>query len=312
MARVRCSDVQARPTECLDGTRLPLDAFQHLLPPCAAAFPAPLATWGLDGTPRTARQFAVDHNWPLPTPADRLLFILAYVHTSSLQVVPGRRCGRGQSKAHPCIHVLLPGLRAALRALGDAPARSLPALAQRRGGSEAAAATGGAPLEEAPAPVVAVPAVAPASPLLPMTARHGAASAPKALLNRPHVLAARKRLTPSKLACESLRCAASSSSAPPMAAVSMTGAWPTRPRSPSPHGAGGYRRSACWPSRSPRSRASGPPRHPGARRYRWRSTRQTRRSTSGGGALSPSTVVSSAAVACRTASVWGKKASVLW
>ena len=74
----------------------------------------------------------------------------------------------GQSKANQWIHVLLPALLAALRTLGDAPARSLTALAQRLGVSEADAATVVTPLEEEP-PVVAVPAAAPASPLLPMT-----------------------------------------------------------------------------------------------------------------------------------------------
>jgi hypothetical protein len=95
----------------------------------------------------------------------------------------------GQSKAHQWIHVLLPALLAALRTLGDAPTRSLTALAQRFGVSEADAATVVGPLEEAPAPVVAVPAAAPASPLLPMTGRNAASSAPKTLLNRPTVIA---------------------------------------------------------------------------------------------------------------------------
>ncbi len=99
------------------------------------------------------------------------------------------------------MHVLLPVLLAALRTLGDAPARSLTALAQRLGVSEADAAIVVVPLEEAPAPMVAIPDAAPASPLLPMTGRNGASSAPKTLLNRPTVIAARKRTTPSKMSC---------------------------------------------------------------------------------------------------------------
>jgi len=59
------------------------------------------------------------------------LFLLASVKTYALQVVQGRLCGMGQSTAHQWIHVLLPALLAALRALGDAPARSLTALAPR-------------------------------------------------------------------------------------------------------------------------------------------------------------------------------------
>jgi hypothetical protein len=193
MAHLQFTDVQARPTEFLDLTSLTLDEFQLLVPPFEAAFQAHMAAWRLDGKPRTARQFAVYKNCPLPTPEDRLFFILAYVKTYALQVVQGRLFGMGQSKANQWIHVLLPVLLAALRALGDAPARSLSALAQRLGISEADAATVVAPLEEAPAPVVVAPAATPASPLLPMTGRNGASSAPKTLLNRPRVIAARKK-----------------------------------------------------------------------------------------------------------------------
>ena len=193
MASVRFTDVQSRPTEFLDFTSLTLEEFQALIPPFEAAFQAHMATWRLDGKPRTARQFTVYKNCPLPTSEDRLFFILVYLKTYALQVVQGRLFGMGQSKANQWIHVLLPVLLAALRTLGDAPARSLTALAQRLGVSEADAATMIVPLEEEAAPVVAVPTTASASPLLPMTARNGASSAPKTLLNRPRVIAARKK-----------------------------------------------------------------------------------------------------------------------
>jgi len=195
MASVRFADLQSRPTEFLDCTSLTLDEFQQLVPPFEAAFQAHMAAWRLDGKPRTARRFAVYQNCPLPTPEDRLLFILAYVKTYVLQVVQGRLFSMGQSKANQWIHVLLPALLAALRTLGDAPARSLTALTQRLGVSVADAATVVTPLAEAPAPVVAVPAAASASPLLPMTGRNDGSSAPKTLLNRPRVIAARKKTT---------------------------------------------------------------------------------------------------------------------
>jgi hypothetical protein len=196
MVHVQFTDVQARPAEFLDLTSLTLEEFQLLVPPFEAAFQAHMAVWRLDGKPRTARQFSVYKNCPLPTPEDRLLFILTYLKTYALQVVQGRLFGMGQSKANQWIHVLLPMLLAALRALGDAPTRSLTALAQRLGVSEADAATVSAPLEEASAPVVTGPAPTAASPLLPMTGRNGALSAPKTLLNRPRVIAARKRTIP--------------------------------------------------------------------------------------------------------------------
>src|SRR2546427_13282335 len=119
MASLRFTDVQARPTEFLDFTSLTLEEFQTLVPPFEAAFQAHMAAWRLDGKPRTARRFMVYKNCPLPTPEDRLFFILVYLKTSALQVVQGRLFGMGQSKANQWIHVLLPALLAALRSLGD-------------------------------------------------------------------------------------------------------------------------------------------------------------------------------------------------
>src|SRR5438132_5405224 len=199
MAHLRFTDVQDRPTEFLDFTSLTLDEFQLLVPPFEAAFLAHMREWRLDGKPRTARQFRVYQNCPLRTPEDRLFFILTYLKTYSLQVVQGRLFGMLQGKANQWIHVLLPVLLAALRTLGDAPARSLTTIAQRLGVAEADAATVVGALEDEPAPVVGAPAAAPASPLLPMTGPNGASSAPRTLLNRKRVIAARKKTIQSKM-----------------------------------------------------------------------------------------------------------------
>jgi len=194
MASVRFADVQSRPTEFLDFTSLTLDEFQQLVPPFEATFQAHMTAGRLDGKPRTARRFSVYQNCPLPTPEDRLFFLLTYLKTYSLQVVQGRLFGMGQSKANQWIHVLLPALLAALRTLGDAPTRSLTALAQRLGVSEADASTVVTALEEEPALVATVPTTA-SAPLLPMTAPNDASAAPKTLLNRKRVIAARKKIT---------------------------------------------------------------------------------------------------------------------
>jgi len=196
MASVQCTDGQARPTAFPDLTRLTLDEFPQLVPPFEAAFHVPMREWRLDGKPRTARRFTVYKNCPLATPEDRLFFILVYLKTYALQVVQGRLFGMGQSKAKQWIHRLLPALLAALRTLGDAPARSLAALAQRLGVSEVDAASVVGSLEEEPASVAP-----PDSPLLPMTGRNDALSAPKTLLNRPSVIAARKKTIQSKMSC---------------------------------------------------------------------------------------------------------------
>ena len=204
MAGLRFTDLQFRPIEFLDFTSLTLDEFQQLVPPFEAAFHAHMAAWRLDGKPRTARRFSVYQNCPLPTTEERLFFILTYLKTYALQVVHGRLFGMVQGKANQWIHVLLPALLAALRTLGDAPARSLTALAQRLGVSEADAATVVTPLAEERGPLAAVPAVVPVSPLLPMTGPNGASSAPKTRLNRRTVIAGRKRTARSKMSCSSM------------------------------------------------------------------------------------------------------------
>ena len=130
MAGVRFTELQSRPMEFLDFTSVTLDEFQQLVPPFETAFQCHMTAWRMDGKPRTARRFTVYKTCPLLTPEDRLLFILTYVKTYVLQVAQGRLFSMVKSKANRWIHVLLPVLLAALRSLGDAPARSLTALAQ--------------------------------------------------------------------------------------------------------------------------------------------------------------------------------------
>src|ERR1044072_4244440 len=210
MAGLRFTDVQSRPTEFLDLTSLTLEEFHALVSSFEATSQAHMAAWRLDGKPRTARRFTVYQNCPLPTPEDRLLFILVYLKTYTLQVVHGRLFGMVQGKANQWIHVLLPVLLAALRTLGDAPARSLTALAQRLGVSEADAATVVTPLEEEPAHGGADPAAEAASPLLPMPGPHGGSAAPHTRVDSKRVIAGRKKTTPSKMSCSSMPCSPSS------------------------------------------------------------------------------------------------------
>jgi len=276
MASARYADIASRPTEFLDFTSLTLEEFQILLPPFEAAFQAHMAVWRFDGTPRTTRRFTVYKNCPLPTPEDRLFFLLTYLKTYTLQVVHGRLFGMPQCTANQWIHVLLSLLLTTLRTLGDAPTRSLAALAQRLGVTVGEAAAVVTPLEEealvvtplpeAPAPAAAVPvAPAAASPLLPMTARHGASSAPKTLLNRKTVRAARKKITRSKTSSWSMPPSPSSCSATRTAATSMISVLPRRPRIRCPLEASCYRIWVFWRSPCPRWRCSCPRRNPAVR-----------------------------------------------
>jgi hypothetical protein len=199
MGNLRFIDLQTRPLEVLDLTSLTLDEFRCLVPPFAAAFQAQMAQWRFDGQPRTVRRYTTYKNGPLPTPEDRLLFILTYLKTYPLQVVQGRLFGIDQSKANQWIHVLLVVLQATLRALGDAPSRSLQALAQRIGVTEAEAAALVVPPEE-PSPPVEPPAAAPTpaarSPLSATMGRNDASSAPRTHLSRRAVIVARKHAIP--------------------------------------------------------------------------------------------------------------------
>jgi hypothetical protein len=188
MGHLRFSDLQTRPLEVLDLTSLTLEEFRRLVPPFEAAFQAHMAQWRFDGQPRTARRYTTYKRCPLPTPEDRLLFILTYLKTYALQVVQGRLFGMDQSKANQWIHVLLVVLQATLRTLGDAPSRSLQALAQRMGVAEAEAA---ALVVPAAAPTPATP-----SPLSATMGRNDGLSAPRTRLSRRAVIVARKNAIP--------------------------------------------------------------------------------------------------------------------
>jgi hypothetical protein len=199
MGNLRFTDLQTRPLEVLDLTSLTLEEFRQLVPPFEVAFQTHMTAWRFDGQPRTARRYTTYTNCPLPTPEDRLLFILTYLKTYPLQVVQGRLFGMNQSKANQWIHVLLVILRTTLRALGDAPSRTVQALAQRIRVTEADAAALVVPTKE-PLPVAEPPVAAPnpvaASPLLTTMGRNGASSAPRTRLSRRAVITARKNVIP--------------------------------------------------------------------------------------------------------------------
>ena len=199
MGHLRLTDLQTRPLEVLDLTRLPLEEFRRLVPPFEATFQAHMAQWRFDGQRRTARRYTTYKNCPLPTPEDRLLFILTYLKTYPLQVVQGRLFGIDQSKANQWIHVLLGVLQATLRTLGDAPSRSLQALAQRIGITAAEAATLVVPPEEPSPPIeppAAAPTPAPRSPLSATMAPNDVSSALRTQLSRRAVIAASQDAIP--------------------------------------------------------------------------------------------------------------------
>src|SRR5215470_11428905 len=179
-------DIPTHTTELLDLTSLTVAEFVALVPPFEAAFLAYMAAWTLHGRRRQLRRYVTYSNCPLPTPEDRLLFILVYLKQHPTHLLHGRVFGMRQSKATQWLHVLLPVLRNALRTLGDAPCRSIETLRQHLGDEEA-------PLPRAAAPAETVPsATAAVAPLFAMTVPNDPSRAPQTRLNSRRVIAARK------------------------------------------------------------------------------------------------------------------------
>lgn len=115
----------------LDLTSMTGDEFMQVVSPFDTAFVRHMQQWTMEGTPRTGRAYSQYATCPLPTPEDRLLFVLSYLKVAALQVAHGALFGMSQSNANKWIHVLLPVLEQTLIDLGDVPARHLHALKQR-------------------------------------------------------------------------------------------------------------------------------------------------------------------------------------
>ena len=125
------AEVSQKELRFLDLTSLTVEEFQQLLPVFEEEFRERMKYFRLDGKPRLGREYQTYSNCPLPTPEDRLFFILIYMKNNPLQVLQGQMFGMPQNKANQWIHTLLPVLLATMRSLGDAPARSLEDLAKR-------------------------------------------------------------------------------------------------------------------------------------------------------------------------------------
>jgi len=183
---LRYREIPTHTTELLDLTSLTMDEFAVLVPPFEAAFLDYMAIWTLHGRRRQARRSTTYAHCPLPTPEDRLLFILVYLKQHPLHLLHGRLFGMRQSKAPQWIHVLLPVLRHALRPLGDAPCRSVEALRHHLGEAEALLSL------EAASSAVDHAAPPEAAPLFVMTAPSDPCRAPQTRLHSKRVRAARK------------------------------------------------------------------------------------------------------------------------
>src|SRR5205807_9591226 len=128
---LRYAEVSRKELKFLDLTSLTVEEFQQLAPRFEEKFRERMKYFRLDGKARVGREYRTYANCPLPTPEDRLFFILVYMKNNPLQVLQGEMFGMPQNKANQWIHTLLSVLLVTMRSLGDAPARSLEELAQR-------------------------------------------------------------------------------------------------------------------------------------------------------------------------------------
>lgn len=163
----------------LDLTSLTVEEFELLVPPFARAFLAHMQDWTLEGKPRTGRRYRQYATCPLPSPEDRLLFILTYLKQAPTHAFHGAVFGMRQPKANQWIQALLPALRAALTSLGDLPARNLSELIAR---------------------LATLRHESLATPFF-TTAARAQSSVPKTRLNKPASIAARKSAIACRMCC---------------------------------------------------------------------------------------------------------------
>ena len=102
--------------------------FQALLPHFEQAFVTYMHDRTIDGQPRTSRRYSTYGTCPLPTIADKRLFMLTYVKQNPIQEVQGQLLGMSQSNANNWIHLLHPVLNQALADQELLPARTADAL----------------------------------------------------------------------------------------------------------------------------------------------------------------------------------------
>src|SRR5690242_21654766 len=78
----------------------------------------------MEGKPRTGRRYSQYTNCPLPSPEDRLLFILSYLKQNAIQEVHGQLFGMSQSNVSKWMQLLMDILNSALASQSLLPART--------------------------------------------------------------------------------------------------------------------------------------------------------------------------------------------
>jgi 7-keto-8-aminopelargonate synthetase-like enzyme len=110
-------------------TGLDTATFTDFLPHFSSAIERYLNHTTLDGYLREAARAITYANSPLPTAADRLLFILTYLKQNAIQELHGQLFGMSQSNVSKWVQLLLEILNTALASQRLLPARTAAELA---------------------------------------------------------------------------------------------------------------------------------------------------------------------------------------
>ena len=112
-------------------TGLDTATFTSFLPHFTSAMQHYLDHSTLDGFIREGDRAITYTNSPLPTPADRLLFILTYLKQNAIQELHGQLFGMTQSNVSKWVRLLLDILNSALASQSLLPARTAAELAEQ-------------------------------------------------------------------------------------------------------------------------------------------------------------------------------------
>lgn len=177
---LRYENERTKASRILDLTSLTVEEFETLVPHFQAAFETRMQKWTLEGKARRGRRYSQYATCPLPTPHERLFFVLTYLKQAPTQAYHAAAFGMGQPKANQWLQALLPALHAALAALGDLPARQVSDLRER---------------------LEALSQHADAPPPFCTTALNAPFLVPASALNKEIATAARTTNIPSKISC---------------------------------------------------------------------------------------------------------------
>lgn len=120
---IKYTDLSQHKQKFLDLTMLTVDEFDRLIPVFEENFQERMRDWCVSGKKRTGRDYQVLRNCPLPTPEDRLLFILVFIKGNSAHLT--------YSNTNPWVPTLLIVLQTTLAPFEDEPYDSLKKLAQQ-------------------------------------------------------------------------------------------------------------------------------------------------------------------------------------